>query len=156
MPDRPPVEAKRRTNHIMTTPSAWSLDPHLERDTIPVGDLPLASILVMNDATYPWLILVPRIPGAVELIDLDGEQQEQLMDEIAMLSRLLKDVTGCHKLNVAAIGNVVAQLHVHVVARRRDDPAWPRPVWGHAPARPYARPELDRFVDSIRREVAFG
>ena len=95
----------------MTTPaSAWSLDPQLERDTVPIGDLPLARILVMNDATYPWLILVPRVPGAVELIDLDDEQQAQLMDEIAMLSRVLKDVTGCDKLNVAAIGNVVAQL----------------------------------------------
>jgi diadenosine tetraphosphate (Ap4A) HIT family hydrolase len=140
----------------MTPASVWSLDPQLERDTVTVGDLPLARVLVMDDATYPWLILVPRIPGAVELIDLDDEQQAQLMDEIAMLSRVLKDVTGCDKLNVAAIGNVVAQLHVHVVARRRDDPAWPRPVWGHAPARPYDKPELDRFIDCIRREVAFG
>jgi diadenosine tetraphosphate (Ap4A) HIT family hydrolase len=140
----------------MMTPSAWSLDPQLERDTVPIGDLTLARILAMNDATYPWLILVPRVPGAVELIDLDDEQQAQLMDEIAMLSRVLKDVTACDKLNVAAIGNVVAQLHVHLVARRRDDPAWPRPVWGHAPARPYGLPELDRFIDSIRREVAFG
>ncbi len=120
----------------MTTPAAWSLDPQLERDTVPIGDLTLARILAMNDATYPWLILVPRVPGAVELIDLDDEQQAQLMDEIAMLSRVLKDVTACDKLNVAAIGNVVAQLHVHLVARRRDDPAWPRPVWGHAPCPP--------------------
>ena len=141
----------------MTTPSsAWTLDAQLARDTVPVGDLPLARVLAMNDATYPWLILVPRVPGAVELIDLGDEQQAQLMDEIAMLSRVLKDVTRCDKLNVAAIGNVVAQLHVHVVARRRDDPAWPRPVWGHAPARPYGTPELERFIDSIRREVAFG
>lgn len=141
---------------MTTSQSTWSLDPQLERDTAQVGDLPLARVLVMNDASYPWLILVPRIPGAVELIDLDDEQQAQLMDEIAMLSRVLKDVTRCDKLNVAAIGNVVAQLHVHVVARRRDDPAWPRPVWGHAPARPYGGAELDRFIDSIRREVAFG
>jgi diadenosine tetraphosphate (Ap4A) HIT family hydrolase len=141
---------------MTTAASVWSLDPQLERDTVTVGDLPLARILVMNDATYPWLILVPRIAGAVELIDLADEQQAQLMDEIAMLSRVLKDVTGCDKLNVAAIGNVVAQLHVHVVARRRDDPAWPRPVWGHAPARPYGQPEIDRFIDSIRQEVAFG
>lgn len=140
----------------MMTPSAWSLDPQLERDTVPIGDLTLARILAMNDATYPWLILVPRVPGAVELIDLGDEQQAQLMDEIAMLSRVLKDVTACDKLNVAAIGNVVAQLHVHLVARRLHDPAWPRPVWGHAPARPYGPPELDRFIDSIRREVAFG
>jgi diadenosine tetraphosphate (Ap4A) HIT family hydrolase len=141
---------------MMPPASVWALDPQLARDTVKAGDLPLARVLVMNDANYPWLILVPRIPGVVELIDLDDEQQAQLMDEIAMLSRVLKDVTGCHKLNVAAIGNVVAQLHVHVVGRRQDDPAWPRPVWGHAPARPYAKPDLDLFVDSIRREVAFG
>jgi diadenosine tetraphosphate (Ap4A) HIT family hydrolase len=141
----------------MTTPaSAWSLDSQLDRDTVPVGDLPLARVLVMNDATYPWLILVPRVPGVVELIDLDDEQQAQLMDEIVMLSRVLKDITRCDKLNVAAIGNVVAQLHVHVVARRRGDPAWPRPVWGHAPAVPYGQSELARFIDGIRREVAFG
>jgi diadenosine tetraphosphate (Ap4A) HIT family hydrolase len=140
----------------MTTPAAWSLDPQLARDTVPLGDLTLARILVMNDATYPWLILVPRVPGAIELIDLDDEQQAQLMDEIAMLSRVLRDATACDKLNVAAIGNVVAQLHVHLVARRRSDPAWPRPVWGHAPARPYETADLERFIDSIRGEVAFG
>jgi diadenosine tetraphosphate (Ap4A) HIT family hydrolase len=141
----------------MTIPDpVWSLDPQLDRDTVAAGDLPLSRVLVMNDATYPWLILVPRVPRAVELIDLDDEQQAQLMDEIAMLSRVLKDTTRCDKLNVAAIGNVVAQLHVHLVVRRRDDPAWPRPVWGQAPARPYAVAELDRFIDGIRREVAFG
>jgi diadenosine tetraphosphate (Ap4A) HIT family hydrolase len=73
-----------------------------------------------------------------------------------MLSHVLKDVTTCDKLNVAAIGNVVAQLHVHIVARRRDDAAWPRPVWGVAPAHPYEPAELDRFIARIRQEVAFG
>ena len=140
----------------MNSPSAWSLDPQLERGTQVIGDLPLARVLVMNDANYPWLILVPRQAGAIEVIDLDDEQQAQLMDEIAMLSRVLKDVTACDKLNIAAIGNVVPQLHVHIVARRRDDAVWPRPVWGAAPPRRYARPELDRFIAMIRREVAFG
>ena len=140
----------------MTEPSAWLLDPQLARDTAAVGDLPLARVLAMNDATYPWLILVPRRAGAVEIIDLSDAEQTQLMDEIAMLSRVLRDVTQCDKLNVAAIGNVVAQLHVHVVARRRGDAAWPRPVWGVAPARPYAPGELDRFIARIRQEVAFG
>ena len=99
---------------------------------------------------------MPRQAGAIEIIDLDDEQQAQLMDEIAMLSRVLKDVTACDKLNIAAIGNVVPQLHVHIVARRRGDAAWPRPVWGAAPARPYEKAALDRFIDMIRREVAFG
>src|SRR5215469_15233895 len=109
--------------------SAWSLHPQLEQDTEPVGDLPLSCVLLHNDANYPWLLLVPRRPGVCEVIDLDEADQAQLMVEIATLSRALKATTACDKLNVAAIGNVVPQLHVHIVARRRDDPSWPRPVW---------------------------
>ena len=138
------------------TSPTWSLDPRLERDTAVVGDLSLARTLVMNDANYPWLILVPRHVGAVELIDLSDGQQAQLIDEIAMLSRVLKDVTACDKLNVAAIGNAVPQLHIHIVARRRGDAAWPRPVWGAVPIRAYAEAELARFIETIRKEVAFG
>jgi diadenosine tetraphosphate (Ap4A) HIT family hydrolase len=141
----------------MDSPSpTWSLDPRLERDTAAVGDLPLARTLVMNDANYPWLILVPRHVGAVELIDLSDAQQVQLMDEISILSRVLKDVTACDKLNVATIGNAVPQLHIHIVARRRGDAAWPKPVWGTVPVRAYEGAELSRFVDRIRGEVAFG
>jgi len=139
----------------MAQSPAWALDPRLARDSVMIGDLTLARVLMMNDANYPWLILVPRQVGAVEIIDLDDEQQARLMDEIATLSHVLKDVTRCDKLNIAAIGNVVAQLHVHIVARRRDDVAWPRPVWGAAP-RPYEASELSRFIARIRQEVAFG
>jgi diadenosine tetraphosphate (Ap4A) HIT family hydrolase len=143
---------------IAMSPEAptWSLHPQLAEDTIDIGDLPLARTLLMNDANYPWLVLVPRRAGAVEIIDLDDEQQVQLMSEIALLARVLKDVIGCHKLNVAAIGNIVPQLHVHVVARRRDDAAWPRPVWGAVAARAYQPAERDRLIAAIRREVAFG
>jgi diadenosine tetraphosphate (Ap4A) HIT family hydrolase len=140
----------------MTQSTAWSLDPQLARDTTMIGDLPLARVLAMGDANYPWLVLVPRVAGTVEIIDLDDAQQAQLMDEIAMLSHVLKDVTRCDKLNVAAIGNMVAQLHVHIVARRRDDAAWPRPVWGTVPARRYDPAELARFIERIRQEVSFG
>jgi diadenosine tetraphosphate (Ap4A) HIT family hydrolase len=111
-------------------PQAWSLHPQLENDTVPVGDLPLSRVLAMNVAEYPWLILVPRIPGAVEIADLEPADAARLTEEITLVSRALKDVTRCDKLNVAAIGNVVPQLHVHIVARRRDDPLWPKPVWG--------------------------
>lgn len=137
-------------------PPNWSLHPQLAKDTIEIGDLPLARTLLMNDANYPWLVLVPRRLDAVEIIDLDENQQVQLMNEIAMLARVLKDVTACHKLNIGAIGNLVPQLHVHLVARRRDDAAWPRPVWGTVVARSYERAERDRLVAAIRREVAFG
>jgi diadenosine tetraphosphate (Ap4A) HIT family hydrolase len=137
-------------------PPPWSLHPQLANDTTRIGDLPLARTLLMNDANYPWLVLVPRRAGAAEIIDLDDEQQVQLMSEIAMLARVLKDITGGHKLNIAAIGNVVPQLHVHLVGRHRDDPAWPRPVWGAVAARPYQPAERDRLVAAVRRAVAFG
>jgi diadenosine tetraphosphate (Ap4A) HIT family hydrolase len=137
-------------------PTAWSLHPQLASDTTNIGDLPLARTLLMNDANYPWLVLVPRRTGAVEIIDLDEDQQMQLMSEIALLARVLKDVIGCHKLNIAAIGNVVPQLHVHLVARRRDDAAWPRPVWGAVASRAYQPAERDQLIAAIRAEVAFG
>jgi diadenosine tetraphosphate (Ap4A) HIT family hydrolase len=137
-------------------PPPWSLHPQLAADTSQIGDLSLARVLLMNDANYPWLVLVPRRPDVVEIIDLDDEDQEILTREIGLLARVLKDVTQCDKLNIAAIGNIVPQLHVHVVARRRGDAAWPRPVWGAGPPRPYEAPERDRLIAAIRREVAFG
>jgi diadenosine tetraphosphate (Ap4A) HIT family hydrolase len=139
---------------MSTTEPAWSLHPQLAHDTAPVGDLALVRVLAMNDANYPWVILVPRRGGVVEIIDLDQAERGRLMAEIAQVCAALKQLTGCDKLNVAAIGNVVPQLHVHVVARRTDDPAWPKPVWGAAPARPYPAGELDVFVAALRRALA--
>ncbi len=129
--------------------TGWSLHSQLAADTVPVCDLPLSRLLAMNDANFPWLILVPRRAGASEMIDL-GAEQALLMDEISLVSRALKDETRCDKLNVAAIGNVVPQLHVHIVARRKDDAAWPKPVWGAAPRRPYDPAVLDAFVAIVR------
>jgi diadenosine tetraphosphate (Ap4A) HIT family hydrolase len=139
-----------------TSRPAWSLHPQLARDTAAVGDLPLARVLAMNDANYSWLVLVPRVGGAVEIIDLDEAERGLLMAEIAQVSAALKRLTGCDKLNVAAIGNVVPQLHVHVVARRIGDAAWPKPVWGAAPARPYTAGELDAFIAALRRALPIG
>ena len=127
--------------------SAWSLHPQLERDTANIGDLPLSRVLVINDASYPWLLLVPRRPDIVEIA------QAQLMTEIARVSRALREVTQCHKLNLAALGNAVPQLHVHVIARFRHDPAWPKPVWGAVPPRAYGREELHDFVTPLRRKI---
>jgi len=132
----------------------FALHPQLAHDTTPVGDLALARVLLMNDANYPWLILVPRRAGAVEIADLPDDDQVLLMREIAQASRALKAVSACDKLNVAAIGNVVPQLHVHVVARRRDDLAWPKPVWGVAPAMAYAPAARDALI--ARLHDAFG
>src|SRR6267378_2668362 len=126
---------------IISAP-AWSLHPQLEQDTAPLGDLPLSRVLVIKDANYPWLLLVPRRAAVSELVDLGEAEQAQLMTEVAHASRALKTVTSCDKLNVAALGNVVSQLHVHVVARRIGDAAWPKPVWGAAPAKAYEAGEL--------------
>jgi diadenosine tetraphosphate (Ap4A) HIT family hydrolase len=132
------------------SPPAWSLHPQLEQDTETIGDLALSRLLVSSDANYPWLLLVPRRPGASEIIDLDAADQRQLMMEIATVSAALKAVTACDKLNVAAIGNMVPQLHVHIVARRRDDAAWPKPVWGTVPAQAWDPAARGRLVAAVR------
>jgi diadenosine tetraphosphate (Ap4A) HIT family hydrolase len=135
------------------TPPAWSLHPQLAKDTANIGDLPLSRVLVINDANYPWLLLVPRRIGISEMIDLDEVEQAQLWTEIARTGRALKAVTECDKLNVAALGNVVPQLHVHVIARRQSDAAWPKPVWGAVPPLDHDHDELEKFTQALRRKL---
>jgi diadenosine tetraphosphate (Ap4A) HIT family hydrolase len=135
---------------------ALTLDPQLERDTVAIGDLPGSRVLLMNDASFPWLIVVPRQAGATEIFDLDDGARSQVMRELALLAQMLKDLTGCDKINIAAIGNMVPQLHVHIVARRRDDAAWPRPVWGALPPCPYGTAERDRLILAIREKITFA
>lgn len=134
----------------------WTLDPQLEHDTIFVCDLPLCQVRLMNDANYPWLLLVPRRAKASEITDLSETDQAQLMREVAQSVRALKSETVCLKINVAAIGNIVAQLHVHVVARFRNDPAWPKPVWGHLPARAYEDAARQNLVAAMRTRLAIA
>jgi diadenosine tetraphosphate (Ap4A) HIT family hydrolase len=134
----------------------WSLHPQLKKDTIDIGDLPLCRVLVIKDAQYPWLLLVPRRNNANEIIDLDEVAQAQLMTEIARVGRALKEITQCDKLNIAALGNVVPQLHVHVIARRRDDVAWPRPVWGVMPPLAHDAEEVQNFISALRRKIWLG
>jgi len=136
-----------------STPESWSLHPQLARDAVAIGDLALSRVLVANDANWPWLLLVPRREGAREIIDLDDAEQAQLMTEIARAGRALKEVTACDKLNVAALGNVVPQLHVHVIARRAGDAGWPKPIWGAAPPVPHKPQDLDRFIAAIGRKL---
>jgi diadenosine tetraphosphate (Ap4A) HIT family hydrolase len=136
--------------------SAWSLHPQLEKDTIDIGDLPLSRVLVIRDANYPWLLLVPRRSEAVEIIDLDEVEQAQLMTETSRAARALKDVTKCDKLNIAALGNVVPQLHVHIIARRAGDAAWPRPVWGVMQPLPHDAEEVQTFISTLRRKIWLG
>ncbi len=140
-----------RTRHLATH---FALHPQLADDTTPVIELPLCEVRLMDDANHPWLVLVPRVEGAVELLDLDDAQQQQLTREIASASRALQALFKPHKLNVAALGNLVPQLHVHVIARYTDDIAWPRPVWGMAAARPYAPEQLVERVNLLRDALA--
>jgi diadenosine tetraphosphate (Ap4A) HIT family hydrolase len=117
--------------------SGFTLAPQLAADTIPVGDLALSSVLLMDDARFPWFILVPRRPGASEITDLSYEDAAALMSEIRIATRVMQDLSRPDKVNVGALGNVVVQLHVHVVGRFRSDPAWPGPVWGYGSRAPY-------------------
>jgi diadenosine tetraphosphate (Ap4A) HIT family hydrolase len=134
----------------------FALHPQLAHDTVAVGDLPLSRVLAMNDANYPWLILAPRRENVIELIDLAEAERQQLTREIAQVSQALKAITNCDKLNVAAIGNIVPQLHVHIVARRRGDAAWPKPVWGAVPAVAYDPRLREQFVTALRATLAIG
>lgn len=128
---------------------AWHLHPQLAEDTHPVAHWTLSELRLMDDANHPWLILVPRVEDAVELIDLTETQQAELTREIAMASRALQVAFKPHKLNVAALGNLVPQLHVHVIARFEHDIAWPRPVWGMASAQPYSPEALVRRIERL-------
>jgi diadenosine tetraphosphate (Ap4A) HIT family hydrolase len=133
----------------MIDPAAWSLHPQLAADTHGVGDLPLSRVLIIKDANYPWVILVPRQPGVTEILDLAPAEQAQLIGEITRTGAALKEITACDKLNIAALGNVVPQLHVHVIARSKSDPAWPHPVWGRLKPQGYDNRTLDRFANLL-------
>lgn len=132
----------------------FKLHTQLEKDTVPIGDLELSRVLLMNDANYPWLILVPRRSEISELFQLTSIDQQALMQEIATVSSALAAHYRADKMNVAALGNVVPQLHVHIIARYQDDAAWPRPVWGAAVARPYADEVLNATLGELRELLA--
>lgn len=130
--------------------ATFELHPQLEADTIDVGALKLCRILLMNDASYRWLILVPAVAGVREIHQLTPGDQQQLMQEIAFVSRQLERLTNADKMNVAALGNMVPQLHVHVIARFENDPAWPGPIWGKVPATPYGDEHLARTLEELK------
>ena len=134
----------------------FTLHPQLAADTVAVGDLALCRVLLSKDANYPWLILVPRRSDIVELIDLTAVDRAALSAEIDAAARALKATVPCDKLNVAALGNMVPQLHVHIIARRHGDPAWPKPVWGAVPAIAYNPAIRDGFVTALQRALGIA
>jgi diadenosine tetraphosphate (Ap4A) HIT family hydrolase len=131
----------------------FTLDERLARDALLIGDLPLCRVLLMNDARWPWLILVPRREGLVELIDLDPPDQTRLMDEAGRAARFLKSQARADKINVGALGNIVRQLHLHVVARVIGDPAWPGPVWGYGVAAPYGDDAAQALIAATKTSL---
>lgn len=130
----------------------FELDPRLQRDTIELGRLPLCRLLLMNDRTYPWFILVPQRENAREIHHLADEDQRQLWRESALLAGWMESTFSFRKLNVAVLGNIVSQLHMHHVGRCEADPTWPGPVWGQRPPVPYR----DEEICGLRQQALNG
>lgn len=125
------------------------LHERLVADTVLLGDCPLSHVLLMNDSQYPWCILVPRQPEIKESYQLSKADQQQLCLESAILGETLMSIFSGHKLNVAALGNIVPQLHIHHIVRYPEDIAWPKPVWGVFPAKPYTEQVLQQQKSKI-------
>jgi diadenosine tetraphosphate (Ap4A) HIT family hydrolase len=133
--------------------AGFELDPRLEGDSVPLIWLGLCELRLMNDQRWPWLVLVPQRPGITELHDLTPLDQAMLTFETNMVAQGLKRATGCTKINSGALGNIVRQLHVHVVARSEGDPGWPGPVWGFGPREPYKKHTMHALIDKIRNAL---
>ena len=131
----------------------FELDSPLATDSVLFADGPLSQIRLMNDDRFPWIVLVPRVSGASEWIDLNGDQQRLLLAEINQISRHLKQKPGVAKLNIGALGNIVPQLHIHIVGRREGDAAWPGPVWGTGPAQRFDPDVLAERVEIWRQRL---
>lgn len=130
------------------------LDARLDADTRLVASLALCDVRLMNDARFPWLVLVPRHAGLVEITDLHANEQALLWQEVNDAAAALRTVAPCDKLNLGALGNIVRQLHVHVIARHEGDDAWPGPAWGHGRAQPYDEASLGARLDALRQVLA--
>jgi len=132
----------------------FQLDPRLAADTIELGQFPLCRLLLMNDRNYPWCILVPQQPNLSEVYQLTEAEQRQLAQESSWLAKAMADGFAADKMNVAAIGNLVNQLHIHHIVRYRHDPLWPAPIWGKTTPTPYDDESLRRFVEQLLPRLA--
>lgn len=130
------------------------VDPVIASLTYQLVDWPLSRVFLYNDARYQWGLLVPRRPGVIEICDLELADQAQLTAEIVRLSKTIRTLPGVEKLNVGNLGNMVPQLHVHVVGRRKGDPAWPGPVWGHSEALSWPKPAEAPLALALRQAPA--
>jgi diadenosine tetraphosphate (Ap4A) HIT family hydrolase len=132
---------------------AFTLDPRLEADSAFVAQLALCELRLMNDYRFPWLLLVPRRAGMSEIAELDAEDQRLLWDEVNLATAALRACAPCDKLNLGALGNIVRQLHLHVVARREGDAAWPGPVWGSGAPQPYPQQQQQQLIEALRAQL---
>jgi len=128
----------------------FALDPRLASDTFEIGDLGLSRALLMNDARYPWIILAPRRQGAVEISDLTSADRAALIEEVARACTIVRALPDVEKVNVGALGNIVRQLHIHIVGRNARDLAWPGPVWGAGRSRPYQASEREALLARLK------
>ena len=128
----------------------FTLNSKLKSDTHFITDLKISRLLLMNDSNYPWLILVPRKADLIEFTDLSFEDQIEVLREINLVGKILQENFGAEKLNIAALGNVVSQLHIHVIARKKNDVTFPKPVWGNAVAKPYAEQDAQDLIKKIK------
>ena len=133
----------------MDDPYAFQLDPRLEKDTVLISDWHLCQVRLMNDSRYPWVILIPKVEGVSEIHELTEEQQKLLLGESMRLSKALDQLFSPHKLNIAALGNMVRQLHVHHIVRYEDDASFPKPVWGVGYAVPYSTQVLEETISGL-------
>ena len=132
----------------------FNLHPQLANDCIELADFPLCKLLLCNDSAYPWFILVPQVNDIAEIYQLDWQQQQQLLNESSLLSELLMQVFDGDKMNVAAIGNVVSQLHMHHVVRYKTDVSWPKPIWGQQAPTPYSELELTALKAKVLPQLS--
>lgn len=134
----------------------FELHPQLHNDCLTIGRFPLCRLLLMRDANYPWFILVPEREAVSEIYQLTETDQLQLMRESSTLAKALASAFAADKINIAALGNVVPQLHVHHIVRYRDDPSWPAPVWGQVPAKPYTEEGLNEVTRRLQAAGPVG
>ena len=139
-------------NQLLEIP--FKLDPLLKKDSVFIKEFPLCKLLLMNDSNFPWFLMIPRREGTVEMFDLNEEDQNQLNKESNYVLKKLKEHFKATKMNVANLGNIVSQLHIHHIARFEGDLAWPGPIWGVVPSKPYSEEEIEIIVDEVRTVLA--
>ena len=139
----------------MSDTPIFSLHPQLALDSIELADFPLCKLLLCNDSAFPWFILVPKVADISEIYQLDWQQQQQLLNESSLLSELLVQVFSGDKMNIAALGNVVEQLHIHHIVRFKEDAHWPKPIWGQQALTPYTDNEITILKEKLLPQLAF-